>query len=90
VTRYRELTGKGSYAEATAPQSPELAERIERAERLLPGEHPWLVVTAAAMVEGSGEKATRASVLARLKATGRTRAQDPDADPAGSPEGDAG
>jgi hypothetical protein len=66
------VNGEGTYTEATTPQSPELAERIERAERLLPGEHPWLVVTAAAMVEGAGEKATRASVLARLKATGRT------------------
>jgi hypothetical protein len=66
----------GNWKPATDEQpafSERNRDRIEFAQKNLPGEHEGFVVIAMQMLQSAGEEVTRNSILARLKATGRDR-----------------
>jgi hypothetical protein len=63
----------GTGREERPPFAKRSAAEVAWAAEHLPAEHPGFVVVAMGMLELTGERVTRNSVLARLKATGRDR-----------------
>jgi len=77
---HSEMKGSGSFREATRAETKEearaRASEIRRRQlgwiaAELPGEHPELALIAAQMLRFGGVKATRETILERLRATGR-------------------
>jgi len=78
--KHSEMKGSGSFREAmTAETKEEARARVAEIRRRqlewiaaeLPGEHPELALVAARMLRFGGVKATRETILERLRATGR-------------------